>query len=215
MIVIVLGMHRSGTSLVSGLLCKMSINMGPHFKSGIENLKGYFEDRDFVKLNSTILKQAGGSWRYPPKQKDLMQIIHQNKTKFSNIIKNKNNNKWGWKDPRTILTIDGYMNFLPKNDTKFIIVYRNPLTVAHSLSKKKKHSVDIRNGLNLTSYYNRKIDDFISSYEDYDMLFLAYESLLKNKRGNIDSISDFVNEKTDESIYDFVDTNFDRSSALI
>lgn len=214
MIVVVLGMHRSGTSLISGLLHNMGIDMGDNFKAGIENLKGYFEDRDFLKLNCKVLKEAGGSWRFPPDEKQLQKIINGHINEFKNLIEKKRKKKWGWKEPRTVLTIDGYMNFLPERKTKFIIVYRNPITVAKSLSRKKKHSVEIIDGLKLTNFYNRKIDLFIEKYKNYDKLFLEYESLLKDKVSGINMISEFVGVPVDKKNYNFIDNKLDRSSKI-
>ena len=220
MIIVVLGMHRSGTSLVSGILSKMGVNMGKKLlKASVENPKGYFEDIEFFNLNKKILEEAGGSWNLPPNKEVLLKVMKKNENKFEDIInrKNKNSTLWGWKDPRTILTIDGYINFLSPKKTKFIIVFRNPLTIAYSLEKKKKKKfrVEVIDGLELSNIYSHELVRFIKKYPRYNKLFLAYESILKEKEESVKKISEFVGIEASNDIYSFIDNKLDRSSKLI
>jgi hypothetical protein len=68
--IIILGMHRSGTSMVAGLLAKMGINMGDDLLGrSPSNPFGHFEDWDFVNLNDSILSKAKGSWDKLPAKK--------------------------------------------------------------------------------------------------------------------------------------------------
>ena len=61
--VIVLGMHRSGTSALTGSLAELGYAlpkdvMGP----AADNPRGFFEPRSFAQLNDKILQSLGGSW---------------------------------------------------------------------------------------------------------------------------------------------------------
>ena len=62
MIVIVLGMHRSGTSAIAGILHLNKIIMGSkdNFKPKPlpQNPKGFYENYDFRKINDQILKKV-------------------------------------------------------------------------------------------------------------------------------------------------------------
>lgn len=61
--VIILGMHRSGTSIIAGVLHTLGVYMGNKFIGAHwSNLLGHFENIEFVRLNDKILKNAGGSW---------------------------------------------------------------------------------------------------------------------------------------------------------
>jgi len=61
--VVVLGMHRSGTSAVAGCLERLGICMGRRLAPGDEwNPGGYFEDRDLVELNDRLLSAQGIRW---------------------------------------------------------------------------------------------------------------------------------------------------------
>ena len=73
---------------------------------------------------------------------------------------------WGWKDPRTCLTLDHWLDILLKNnnkeDIKIIFTIREPLAVANSL--KKRDNLDIYSGLKLWEVYNRRALTFVESY---------------------------------------------------
>lgn len=71
--VIILGMHRSGTSMVAGVLSRVGINMGKVMLGKTpSNPLGHFEDEDFYNLNRKILEFAGGNWRNPPNEEDIL-----------------------------------------------------------------------------------------------------------------------------------------------
>ena len=54
--IVVLGMHRSGTSLLSSILRRMGVNMGTNFlNEDYWNPYGYWEDKDFLWINKGIL----------------------------------------------------------------------------------------------------------------------------------------------------------------
>ena len=56
--VLVVGMHRSGTSLLARLLAEMGLCLGP-------DLTPLYESRFFRRLNQEILGRAGASWTRP------------------------------------------------------------------------------------------------------------------------------------------------------
>jgi hypothetical protein len=66
----VLGMHRSGTSLAAGVLEALGVDLGPSDTmlptNGVENPRGYFEQRAIRELNDDLLTALGGSWFEPP-----------------------------------------------------------------------------------------------------------------------------------------------------
>src|SRR5687767_636825 len=65
----VLGMHRSGTSLVSRLLHLLGVYLGPQesiSNTGEDNPTGYWEHSGFVRLNEELLARLGGRWDAPP-----------------------------------------------------------------------------------------------------------------------------------------------------
>src|SRR6185503_2312642 len=62
------GMHRSGTSMVAGLLQACGLFLGREEELGFDSNNGepHFENVRFVALNDEILSRLGGSWNNPP-----------------------------------------------------------------------------------------------------------------------------------------------------
>ena len=68
-LLIVAGMHRSGTSLIAGLLQQLGWDVGPAadlMKPKQDNPRGFFEHLPAVRVNDRVLYRMGGSWRSPP-----------------------------------------------------------------------------------------------------------------------------------------------------
>jgi hypothetical protein len=168
---VILGMHRSATSLVAKGL-NNEIFMGDNLlKPRPCNPKGFFEERAFVKLNDRILLAAGGSWDNPPSR----EAILAQKPKFDDEIKalihnavkkatQKGYDFWGWKDPRTVLTIDLFLQYLP--NPHFTVCYRQPIDVAKSLQARDP-KMSIAKGIALTQEYNIRIQEFMARWIKY------------------------------------------------
>ncbi|MGO8871368.1 MAG: hypothetical protein ACLQPH_08190, partial [Acidimicrobiales bacterium] len=66
---VVLGMHRSGTSLVAGLLGALGFQV-PRFDDRIHDQPWsnpeHWESASMVRFNDELLDQLGGSWDAPP-----------------------------------------------------------------------------------------------------------------------------------------------------
>ena len=64
--VIVLGMHRSGTSAVAGALGVLGVNLGERLvQAQADNPKGYWEHADAVQLHERLLAALGSAWEDP------------------------------------------------------------------------------------------------------------------------------------------------------
>ena len=175
---VVIGMHRSGTSLVSGLLHNSGIDMGiGYFKPpGKDNPRGYYEDQRFRRMNDRMLKFS----RYDVKSWDVrIPTIRGNKTHQGQIwgivAQNSSKTRWGFKDPRTCLTWHMWRQHLPQN-TQVVYVYRNPMSVANSLLK--RGNIDnLDQGLLLWNLYNERA---LPIRKHYDTVFIEYESVLSS-----------------------------------
>ena len=136
-VLIILGMHRSGTSLTAQWMHKCGINMGDELMPPTEdNKQGYWEDMDFYRLHQEILSANGlhPDGLYGNLRKLTLNDLYKNK--MQSLIENKNRREkpWGWKDPKTCLFIEQY-NRLVKN-AFYLIVYRNPEEVIDSLLRR-------------------------------------------------------------------------------
>lgn len=111
-IVIVCGMHRSGTSAMAGLLHSNGITMGkerdfypPPMR---ENPKGFYENVRFRRINDEILKRFDYRVKSFDPNIPVVHLIREEKLrdKMKSLIIEFNEEfpRWGWKDPRTSLT---------------------------------------------------------------------------------------------------------------
>ena len=189
--IIILGMHRSGTSMIAGLITKMGISMGDDLLGkNPSNPFGHFEDRDFYNINREVLSKANGSWDNPPNEKNILAQADLFNKRIEKLIKKKNNNRdiWGWKDPRTSLTIKLYMPYLI--NPYFIFCHRQDVKIAESL--KRRDDFEIQKGLDLTNIYNDRIKNFFQEYENFKKIDLYYEEFFAHPRQNIRKIVDFL-----------------------
>ena len=161
--IVVLGMHRSATSLIAKGLAN-EINMGSVMLEPQEdNPEGFYENKYFVALNSALFANAGGSWDNPPSIKDLKEANTGMNDTIRAVVKQEQRQPiWGWKDPRTALTIDLYLPYL--NNPHFVCVYRNPREVAKSLFK--RDGIPIDKGIALAVEYNSRIRGFMDMWLD-------------------------------------------------
>lgn len=61
--ILLLGMHRSGTSALAGTLHQLGIYLGSDLmKPGQYNKKGYFENNLIFRFNEQLLHKVGSSW---------------------------------------------------------------------------------------------------------------------------------------------------------
>jgi len=110
--IVVLGAPRSGTSMTAGILSHMGVDFGKVRSPDAENPRGYYEDRDFLKLILKIFRSVDASANgfNPP---DIAKILSQ-RSKFKNQIRmlvqdritGTTSKLWGWKATTTSFTIN-------------------------------------------------------------------------------------------------------------
>src|SRR4051812_19877514 len=62
-LVVVLGMHRSGTSAMAGSLRALGVEVGQDLlPADAHNPRGYWEDRDLFEVNEELLTAIGQRW---------------------------------------------------------------------------------------------------------------------------------------------------------
>ena len=157
---VVLGMHRSATSLCAKGLHEAGVHMGTDLLGAIpSNPFGHYENRAFVQLNDVILSAAGGSWDNPPPEKDIVKAGMTLRTRIRETIERESAGQelWGWKDPRTTLTIKCYWDYLV--NPHIFACFRHPVSVAKSLAKRDGFS--LAEGVRLAAEYNTRLLDFM------------------------------------------------------
>lgn len=153
--VIVLGTHRSGTSILTQLLKELGLFVG-------KRRDHHYESFFFQRINIWLLQLAGANWSYPSPFNTLLdhtllrkqcgEIIRHwlssraylsylgiwNSIKYRSIFNLPF--LWGWKDPRSTITLPIWLDIFPK--LKIVHIIRNGVDVAHSLSRRSNQMLE-------------------------------------------------------------------------
>ena len=147
--IIILGMHRSGTSALTGSLEQAGLTLGTVGTSSADNLKGNREPRSINVLHDDLLRQNGGSWFEPVAPLKWLPVHAEFRDLF--IAQFADTPVWGFKDPRTLLCLSGWLKALP--DAELVGIFRHPFLVAQSLQE--RNDLAVEDGLELWAFYNR------------------------------------------------------------
>lgn len=192
-ILILTGMHRSGTSFATSLLQSAGLDIGQELiKAGNGNVKGFFENIDFVKFHEEVLRSQNLDeigWTL----ENNISVQEQYKKQAKNIIaKNSQADIWGWKDPRTTLFLDFWAELLP--EAKFLFIYRSPWEVVDSLYRRgdeifmKQPELAVK----IWMHYNRKILNFFNKFPQQCVLISVH-----NIVNHLDEFINIINTKFD------------------
>lgn len=128
--VIILGMHRSGTSLLTGCLEQAGVFLGEVNNAAPHNRKGNKENETLRALHDTMLASRGYDWKTPPGL-PLDWSPEERDAVVEALQGYKGVPFWGFKDPRALWLLEGYLKLFP--NAHLIGIYRNPNAVARSL----------------------------------------------------------------------------------
>jgi len=187
--VFIVGMHRSGTTMVSEALNRAGVYMGAIRD---HNAEAFYA----VDLNERLLELAGGSWWEPPSSQDLVKVQQQfqpeltSKDIFTTHLKAASgrslqlarawNGPWGLKDPRLCLTLEWWLKKFPR--AKVIWVLRNEEDVVASLLRRQEKSDEAtselspESALELVRFYNESAARIIRE-SGVEHRSVRYESL--------------------------------------
>lgn len=222
-VLIITGMHRSGTSLVTQWLHTCGLHVGEELLSGsVSNQDGHFEDIEFLKMHEDILRDEGVLPSGLHADKSILPTEYQ-KSRMASVVavKNRLYKQWGWKEPRTCLFLKSYKEILPS--ANYLIVFRDYQSVVGSLLKREFMPIDQKflardwfsrkawihyrrkrkiakhyqeyapKYLKAWIVYNQAILDLIINIPKNQSLVISYE-LLKNKSAEV---FDFLTTKWD------------------
>lgn len=200
--VCVLGMHRSGTSLISNILQHLGVFWGKkeELLSGNEsNRDGYFELCQILNTNNHLLYISHTAWnscqwiddsiyteeKFQPYIDYLVEYL-------SGIYLNNNINIFGFKEPRTSILLSLWKQVFSKLDIEplYVWVFRNPEEVSQSLEQRDMYKKEY--SYCLWNYYNLKI---LKNLQGETCHFLNYNELLKFPEKTCKDLFDFIYEQ--------------------
>lgn len=198
--IVVLGMHRSGTSLTAAMLHEhLGVPMGSRFRVPDRwNRTGYYEDLDFRDFDEKLIHEAGGDWVRPPSPEALERIYPVFRTAATALVdrKQRSLNVWGWKSPRSCLTIKLYWPML--QNPRIVWVMRKPEAAIRSLMKRefqkgRNTDLDYKYWEGLCNHYELQVTEFLADITSPELLVLHYEQIVgPNGSDAIARLADFV-----------------------
>ncbi|MDH0289124.1 hypothetical protein N7414_08355 [Pseudomonas sp. GD04087] len=143
--IVVLGMHRSGTSAIARGLTTLGVELGDNLMPAAQsnNERGFWEDQEIVDINTDVLEELGHTWH------SLKPLSAEGLASFEGSALQKRALDYlreffgqaplfGLKDPRISLLLPFWLRVfeLAGIEPAFILSLRHPLSVASSLHKR-------------------------------------------------------------------------------
>ena len=205
--ILISGMHRSGTSMVTKILNRCGLDIGNKLDSNSESIF-------FQRINIWMMSLVGSSWDSPKKFDKIndeikidivsqLQKLIQSRTNslyfgWANILKKGTfeniETPWGWKDPRNTFTQDIWREVFP--DLKVVNIIRHPIDVSASLMKRqaeeiqsdikrKKRVSSVLKALLSISHSNYNSSMLLNSHEDcHNLIDVYYDQMLTYESSN-------------------------------
>jgi len=218
---VVLGMHRSGTSMLSGLLvtaCGYNVG-GPLIGAAFDNERGFYERIDVVLQNDAFMWGQQVSWSAGVREYDAEKALkhkENGKVQFKEgeralkFLNDPSNAPWLQKDPRMCITLKTWLKLLDQ-EPAVVFTYRHPMEVAMSLNKREKN-FGIERGLRLWIVYNMRA---VQNSQDLCRVLSSNDAILADPLTEVQRISDELTSKcgvpappnrvTQEEVDKFVD----------
>jgi hypothetical protein len=140
----VLGMHRSGTSCLTGIMQSFGVELGEVFTENAANKRGNRENSRIVQLNEALLKKNSGAWYRPVIVSKWSWLQTRERKRIISQLQANSAGQWGFKDTRTLFTLDFWLEGIAKTheEVSFIGTFRHPHRVALSLNKRDNAPID-------------------------------------------------------------------------
>lgn len=225
-LIVVLGMHRSGTSAITRGLQVMGVELGDNLMPPIEdnNPKGFWEDLDIFALNVEMLSAIENDWccLKQVSERDI-EVLHE-KGYFERSIellrqKVEGGHIFGIKDPRISKLLPfwkavfNYCQF----DVSYVIALRHPLSVASSLAKRDDLEIEysyllwlghVISSLTNSGVCNRVLVDYdrLMQSPDHELERIAKNTGLVTDSAKLESYkNDFLEHGLRHTVYDVND----------
>jgi hypothetical protein len=142
--VVILGMHRSGTSALCGALDLIGVDFGKHLIPASDaNEKGHWEHEEIVRLHDGLLSSLGSCWDDDeplPSDWAEREITREIGSHLIEILERDfaHSSLFGIKDPRMCRLMPLWRQIFQtlRVEPHFVLVVRHPWEVAESLAKR-------------------------------------------------------------------------------
>ncbi len=156
----VLGMHRSGTSCLTGIMQGLGVELGEVFTENLYNKRGNRENSRIVILNDAVLNTNKGAWNRPVVVSEWTPEQAHERDSIIRELERRETVHWGFKDTRTLFTLPFWLEII--ESPLFIGTYRHPHRVALSLNNRDQSPVE--EGWELWRVYNERLLELAAHY---------------------------------------------------
>jgi hypothetical protein len=194
--VCVLGFGRSGTSLTMRLLNLLGVALGPEedllLPVEADNTRGYWEPQWMVELNDEILAELDTVWWRPLAAEpgwERREAFEPLRERAGALLQEKFGAAalWGWKDPRTTLTLPFWQELVP--DAKYVICLRNPADAISSMQRRLEPTLPV------AAWGDLWLEHIARALRDTDgrpRLLVFYEDFFREPHRQLERIASFL-----------------------
>jgi hypothetical protein len=192
--VLVLGTHRSGTSLVSGMLYRMGVNMGPPGRDvrwiypSWANPTGQFENPEFSELLHQFMDFDGQDARWDPRWEDLSARTAEYLPAFVRLIRRTESERWGWKQAWTMLILEALLPEL--RNPRFVVVRRNMADIVDSLHR--RDGVTAEEATLVSDKVLERMEAVLHRHPEIPSIEVQYEEVLRDPLATAHRLAEFL-----------------------
>jgi|GEM_PF-417362 len=179
--VIVLGMHRSGTSALTRCINLLGVPTGRSddlVPGGEANAKGYWESSILQRINDEVLAAWDATWYAPPcwtkNWSESPRLDRLRQRALAALREVFPTGQWVWKDPRNCLTFPLWQSLLPASP-RLVFIWRDPVEVGQSLLRAEGLAPHI--DFTLWTLYNAAA---LRNAEGLPMFVVSYDALIRD-----------------------------------
>ncbi len=140
-LIVVLGMHRSGTSVTTRAMETLGARFGDNLMPAAEgnNPKGFFEDMDVASLNIELMRAAGVEWNALPEPVldaiDPAELQVFRERALALLREKCQSGIFALKDPRIARLLPFWQPVFDQLGARllYVVAFRHPVSVARSL----------------------------------------------------------------------------------
>lgn len=157
-----------------------------------DNPRGYWEPRWMIELNDEILARLGTVWQQPFAAEPGWQsqpLLDDLRERARELLEEKFGaaQLWGWKDPRTMLTLPFWQELVP--DARYVICIRNPADVISSFQRRPEPNLTLEAWGDLWTEFNARA---LRETRDHPRLVVFYEDLFRDGLAEIERMASFL-----------------------
>jgi hypothetical protein len=208
-VLLILGMHRSGTSAITRALNLLGVNLGSNLLEGRTkiNARGFWENKALIETHDRLLEQTLASgwfdtrplpdkwWKKPsvqPFKTEIREILHRD---IGDL------NLFAVKDPRLCRVMPLWREILEEEelDVRCILIIRHPEEVARSLC--------IRDGFDAGTGYSlwlRHVLEAEANTRGLRRMLICYDELLEGRWDIVQKIGEDMEiiwpERSDDAV---------------